>query len=153
MLRVATERELQDISKIDLEDLTTRFQKHVGEKYKPETIRTYKGRLETTIRDYLDAHRLLQHESSTATLKAPVRSAYLPQPIFEYKSAYPQAPALAPKANSQEVTATQEIIFPIPLRADLVVYIKGLPRDLTSDEANKISKVIAALAVEKTSET
>jgi len=43
----------------------------------------------------------------------------------------------------------KNITFPIPLRSDLVVEIKHLPHDLTEQEAEKISMVIKALAMNK----
>lgn len=37
-------------------------------------------------------------------------------------------------------------IVPIPIRADLTVYIQGMPIDMTYDEAAKVSRVVMALA-------
>ena len=37
-------------------------------------------------------------------------------------------------------------IVPIPIRADLTVYVQGLPYDLSSTEARKIANVILAMA-------
>jgi hypothetical protein len=37
-------------------------------------------------------------------------------------------------------------ILPIPIRADLTIYIQGLPYDLTPTEAKKIASVIQAMA-------
>lgn len=39
-------------------------------------------------------------------------------------------------------------ILPIPLRADLTIYVQGLPVDLTAREARKIGAVILALSVD-----
>ncbi len=39
-----------------------------------------------------------------------------------------------------------DTIIPIPLRADLTIYVQGLPLDLTPAEAAKIGRVITALA-------
>jgi hypothetical protein len=38
-------------------------------------------------------------------------------------------------------------ILPIPIRADLTVYIQGLPFDLTESEAKRISNVVTAMAM------
>ena len=38
-------------------------------------------------------------------------------------------------------------VFPIPIRADLVVRIHGLPFDLTAAEAEKIASVVKAMAL------
>ena len=37
-------------------------------------------------------------------------------------------------------------IFPVPLRDDVTVRIQGLPHDLTRQEAEKIARVLVALA-------
>ena len=39
-----------------------------------------------------------------------------------------------------------DTIIPIPLRADLTVFIQGLPIDLTEAEAEKIARVVKAMA-------
>ena len=39
-------------------------------------------------------------------------------------------------------------IVPIPIRADLIVRVHGLPADLTVAEAQKIANVVQALASE-----
>ena len=39
---------------------------------------------------------------------------------------------------------TQDDIIPIPLREDLIVYLQGLPLNLTAIEANKIVNVVKA---------
>lgn len=44
--------------------------------------------------------------------------------------------------------ALDDDIIPIPLRPDLVVRIGRLPRDLTVAEAEKIGRVVLALAVD-----
>ncbi len=41
---------------------------------------------------------------------------------------------------------TAHTIVPVPLRADLTIFIQGLPLDLSQAEAEKISAVIMALA-------
>ena len=43
-------------------------------------------------------------------------------------------------------------VFPIPLERDRVVYLHGVPADLTSAEARRIARVIRALAVDGGSE-
>jgi hypothetical protein len=40
-----------------------------------------------------------------------------------------------------------EIVFPIPIRPDVVVKVVGLPSDLTKQEAARIGNVINALAI------
>jgi hypothetical protein len=51
----------------------------------------------------------------------------------------PSTPAVSgPMASS---------ILPIPIRADLTIYIQGLPFDLTEAEAKKIASVIQAMAM------
>jgi hypothetical protein len=45
-----------------------------------------------------------------------------------------------------EYEAAQNIV-PIPIRADLIVRIHGIPLDMTETEAEKIGAVVKALAV------
>lgn len=43
-------------------------------------------------------------------------------------------------------------IVPIPIRADLVVHIAGMPDDMTKVEAEKIARVVMAFSTEKAQE-
>ena len=73
------------------------------------------------------------------------------------------APAIqVQKRNTEEQKAlesialhhagTQDDIIPIPLREDLIVYLQGLPLNLTVKEANKIVSVVKAYVQGETSQ-
>lgn len=57
-----------------------------------------------------------------------------------------QRTSTKPKVND-ESTAFKTFELPIPLRGDLIVTIGNLPRDLTKEEAKRISTIVESFAV------
>ena len=52
----------------------------------------------------------------------------------------------SPMANSMS-NAAKTFELPIPLREELIVMISNLPRDLTKDEAKRISNIVESFAL------
>ncbi|ALX97204.1 hypothetical protein AV650_10420 [Serratia fonticola] len=55
-----------------------------------------------------------------------------------------------PTVSSAEVAPVSNVKtfdLPIPLRGDLIVSITNLPRDLTKDEAKRISTIVESFAM------
>jgi hypothetical protein len=141
VLGILDRSEANDVTAIDIEDVVSRFGHLHGKKYTPQSLVTYKSRLRSALKDfesYLSnplAFRPSVQSRDRATSKMarngsePVRS--------EGRSEVPRStPAPMAAAN----------ILPIPLRADLTVYVQGLPFDLTEAEARKIAAVVTAMA-------
>ncbi|EGT5759870.1 hypothetical protein AGJ18_00240 [Cronobacter sakazakii] len=51
------------------------------------------------------------------------------------------------KPVAEEQVGVKTFELPIPLRGDLIITIGNLPRDLTKDEAKRISNIIESFAM------
>ncbi|MGP8258490.1 MAG: hypothetical protein ACLQM6_00885 [Acidobacteriaceae bacterium] len=138
--------EAQDVTSINLDDVMNRFANLQGKEYNPASLRTYKSRVRSALDDF--ASYVENPLAFKPSLQSRERK---PNPVKTSSSAAgdvsddtvadvsrPSVPVIAgPMASS---------ILPIPIRADLTIYIQGLPYDLTPTEAKKIASVIQAMA-------
>lgn len=143
VLSCLSPEELEDVSALDLDDVMSRFHNLEGQKYTPDSINTYKSRLKSTLEDfgsYLD--NPMGFRPAVQSRSRSVRSAQDSE-----KAARPQENPKQDEAPSTKYAAPPDtMIIPIPIRADLVVRVQGIPHDLTVQEASKIAAVIQALA-------
>lgn len=142
VLSVLDSQEAQDVTQLDLDHIMDRFINLNSSGYTPDSLRTYRGRVGSSIRDF-DSY------VSNPMAFRPVRPLKLKSGKQE-KSA-PKA-ADAPTKQSEPFRAPSTPmpgvnLIPIPLRADLTVRLEGVPFDLTMTEARRIANVVIALAV------
>jgi hypothetical protein len=146
VLGILDAQEAQDVTSINLDDVMSRFGNLQGKDYTPQSLRTYKSRVRSALDDFSSyVENPLAFKPSLQTRERK------PNPIKTSSSVAgnasddsvpdvlrPSIPVVAgPMASS---------ILPIPIRADLTIYIQGLPYDLTPSEAKKIASVIQAMA-------
>ena len=141
LLGFLSEEEVSDVTKLDLDEVTTKFMNLKGNSFKPASVKVYKSRIESSIRDFV------AFKQNPLGFKP--KSDQRAQRNTEAKT----KPPLPDKANeaTNTVASTSSFqasddIFPIKLRPNITVRIAGIPSDLTAAEAKKISNVIAALA-------
>ena len=123
---------------VDCEELCSRFHKLQDSTIRPESLDVYKSRLRDALADFIawtDNPESFQPKESE--FKA-TRELLKNEPE-EHKQAREEL-ALDPPRSPLE-------IFPVPIREDLVVYIQNVPLNMTSEEAEKIARVVRALAV------
>jgi len=138
--------EAEDVTKLDLDDVVHRFGNLHGQKYTPDSLRSYKSRTKSAIENfsrYLEnplAYKpgVQKRERKPANGSPPRKTHHLEAQNISTVSPVIDRPSLMPAASSN--------ILPIPLRADLTVHVQGLPFDLTPAEAKKIAAVIQAMA-------
>lgn len=126
-----------NLRQLDVDDLCSRIHKLDNTSIREEAMDLYNARLKSALSDYF------------VYLDSP--NAYKEQGLGQIK-----APAAEPIRSKKEQKALESItlqqstqpddIIPIPLREDLVVYLKGLPMDFSESEAEKICRVIMAYA-------
>ena len=140
LLTRLTEEEAEDLRQVDVDELCSRFHKLQGSSIRPETLKLYNNRLKSALKDYFawsedpenfvsvggDARALRKRADSEKVRRSAEEKA-----LEEIKLGAPEAPAE---------------ILPIPIRADLVVFVQNIPLDLTPGEAGKICRVVEALA-------
>jgi hypothetical protein len=144
VLGILPAEEAEDVTKIDLDDVMMRFSNLQGRDYTPGSMTTYKSRVKAALEDF---------------------EAYLSNPLGFRPSVNRRDRAVAkaekPTTKKQSHVETHDhvtkvatpafdttSILPIPLRADLIVRIQGLPFDMTAAEARKIANVVLAMATE-----
>ncbi len=137
--------EANDVTILDLDDVIARFGRLHGKNYTPESLAAYRSRLKSALNDfksYLDnplAFRPNIQIRDKPSGKTPKET----QDSIKISTGEPRTetsrPISSPLASSN--------ILPIPIRADLTVYIQGLPFDLSEAEARKIAGVVSAMAM------
>jgi|AutmiccBRH37_all_1029493.scaffolds.fasta_scaffold08708_2 hypothetical protein len=150
VLSVLEASEANDVTSLDLDHVMDRFINLNSSGYTPDSLRTYRGRVGNAIKDfesYLDNPMGFRPARPTMRLKAPkAEKAGNAKQVSgsgrrnDLPPANPPPAAAMPRVN----------IIPIPIRADLVVHLEGVPFDLTPAEARRIANVVIALAISET---
>ena len=164
ILDVVGEDQWADVTKIDLVKATILFGAGRGKDLKEISLQTYRQRFENAIKDF-ENHRI-NTRSTESYLKrnALSLSEYLPN-VSEHIKPNALSPSASLSSLNERTPASDttgleryrlanipnslhEIVFPIPIRPSVTVRVVGIPSDLTFAEAQKISKVILALATD-----
>lgn len=140
VLGVLAPEEQTDVIAVDLDDAMARFVNLEGKKYTPNSLSVYRSRVASAISDFRSYLDNPQGFKPSATSKKPPKAAGAPKPPKKLAVTKVFAGTPRPEPSTQNTN-----VFPIPLRADLVVRIHGLPFDLTAEEAEKIANVVKAL--------
>lgn len=133
-----TEGERNDLRILELDALRARLAEDQGGSLRPEVADLYIERFECALEDFLPFAEALG-ESETGIAPQPVPAAeYAPEERPEDRRALESARLRFDRNRSD--------IVPIPLPRGSTVYVHGLPPDLSPAEAEKIARVVAALA-------
>jgi hypothetical protein len=146
VLGILDDEEAADVSKIDLDNVMRRFANLHGQGYTADSLRTYKSRTKSSIDDFL---RYVENPLGFK-VGGPRRERRPKAPRVNGEEH--EAPASTPVSRPSHPTAlpvASSSIVPVPIRGDLIVYIQGLPFDLTTREAKKIANVVLAMATEE----
>lgn len=141
ILGILERSEANDVTKIDLEDVVARFGRLHGKQYTPQSLTTYKSRLSSALDDFQS------YLSNPLAFRPSVQSRERPKlkVIKDISEFSPQETRTEPARSTISPMATSNIV-PIAIRADLTIYIQGLPFDLSEAEARKIAAVVTAMA-------
>ncbi|UYN99111.1 MAG: hypothetical protein KIT02_14440 [Devosia sp.] len=145
VLGILSDEEAADLSSLNLDDVMHRFHNLNGTKFTPDSLATYKSRTKSAIDDFLRYKKnplAFRVATPAGTRAARAKAA---NNVPDNKQVAAPLPAAIENRSSSPVV---DNILPIQIRADLAVYIQGLPFDLTKAEANKIAKVVMAMALE-----
>ncbi len=136
LLGTLGDEEVKDVRTLDLDDIAIRLANLEGDKFTPGSLQTYKSRYRSALEDFVN----YRNDPTTFSPKLTQRKSRSASPK---KSENKDKPT---RDRTDKPRAHNEIVFPIPLRENLTIKIVGLPPDLTEQEAQKISRVIQALA-------
>ncbi len=130
--------EAQDVSKLDVEAVMRRFANLEGSAFTPQSLSTYGSRFRATLEDFLSWK---QDPMGFRPARSGVVRRTKSTPKEDARHGQVQAltqPSQAPQTHS----------LPIPIRADLTIFVHGVPFDLSKAEAKRIANVVLALATE-----
>lgn len=143
ILGILDEAEARDVTSIDIDDVVGRFQRLHGKDYTPGSLSTYRSRLASAIDDFRSyLANPLAFRPSTQNRDRP--KAKNSAPNEQAKTAPTTEVRIETRPSPMPPAATS--ILPVPIRADLTIFIQGLPFDLTEGEARKIAAVVTAMA-------
>ena len=135
--------EFQDVRDINVDEIMSRFSNLEGNRFTPDSLRTYKSRFATAIQDFA------RYKADPAAFHVQgQRSAR--RKVADSQSATPkgsQREQELDQGRTGNSPTLQRLDLPIPIRADAIVRISGLPHDLRQVEAQRISNVIMAMAI------
>ena len=133
--------EQQDVTQVDLDQTMKRFANLHGKRYTPKSLQVYEGRVRRSISDF---SRYLADPGNFKVTAGIAKT----KPSNGGKSRKTLATDDDfPSVVAASVGSTTANVYPIPIRADLVVRIHGLPFDLTKAEAERIANVVRAMAM------
>jgi hypothetical protein len=136
-----SDEERADIRRIDVDRLAGRVHKIQGSTIRPEVVELYRTRVQEALIDYLAwlANPKTFASISGYTLRRDIRS-------------FASATSNAEEARALEdialtTTERRKDFISVPLRDNVTVYITNLPLDLNTAEAERIARVLEALAL------
>lgn len=140
---ILTPEESSDVFKIDIHQTMLRFNNLHGSKYTPGSLSTYQSRIVKALEDF-DAY-IKNPLGFRRTGQARERTAKQTPQVSPDKANL-QTDPLQPQGGNNNRQESPGIDVPIPIRADLTVYVRGLPFNLSRNEASKIAAVVMALS-------
>lgn len=149
ILGILDDAEGMDVIAVDVDDLVDRFSRLHGKKYTSDSLKTYKSRLKSALVDFESylQNPLAFRPAGQARLKNSSKQKTKEANEVGQRTPISQTDRVVEQVKPAAISMPSSNIIPIPIRADLVVYIQGLPFDLTEAEAKKISGVVNAMAV------
>jgi len=138
IFEILDSEDVADLRDLDVDQAVTRFANLKGNGFTPGSLKSYKSRFAGALSDFL-AYKANPLAFKPGVTPRQRRSKAQLAPKQEQAETYAQESG--PRALAQQET----LVFPIPLRPNVVVQVAGIPSDLTTAEARKISAVITAL--------
>lgn len=129
-----SEDEAADLRRLDLAALESRLTDLPRGNLRPEVVTLYVGRVSEALEEYF---------SATPSTTSPGQTA--PGSQTDDTGAELVEDRAALEAVALSFNRYRADIVPIPLADDRVVYLHGVPADLTVEEARKIARVVEAL--------
>jgi hypothetical protein len=130
-----TPEESSDVSRINVDDLASRFHKLEGSSIRMEALDLYAERFRMALADFL---AWLDNPAGFVSVGG------------ERKRAVTRGSLTREQQVAERITLeasdNPSDIIPIALRPDISVYLANLPLDLTRGEAEKIARVVRAFA-------
>jgi hypothetical protein len=135
-LGILSPEEAQDITRLNLDEVATRFRNLKRGSFTPDSLKVYEARARTAIEDFksflADPPNFKPPVATTTRAAATSKT--------EKETAKP-----AMRFAGGPIEVGDADVFPVRIRQDVVVKLVGIPADLTKPEATKIANVVHAL--------
>lgn len=141
VLGILDPEEREDVTQVDIDQVMSRFTTLHGKKYAPKSLRVYRGRTQNSIEDFI------RYKADPENFRAQAAAGKNTEPNKPKKKKTATDTSSPSQAPVSSTAMHSPNVYPIPIRADLVVRIHGLPFDLTRAEAERIANVVKAMAV------
>lgn len=138
-----TPGERADVRQIDVDEVCRRLHKIEDSSVRPEVIELYNKRLKATFTDYI------AWVNDSKSFRSVGGDRLKPAKRSLRADAEGAAETRALEETSLTTSAWAPGLLSIPIREDVSVFVHNLPLDLQVEEAQKIAKVIEALAGSK----
>ncbi|QMW22144.1 hypothetical protein [Sandaracinobacteroides saxicola] len=139
--------DLVDVTKLDVEHAMMRFTNKLGKNYTPDSLRTYRSRLESALADF-KAYR-----ANPIGFRPSGRSRNHMSDVVEKSGdkgkgarIKTQRPFVAEESATVGSPVPMGSIVPIQVRDNLIIQVGPVPFDFTPSEAKRVANVILALA-------
>jgi hypothetical protein len=140
VLGILSAEEASDVTKLDLDQVMARFHNLEGRSYTPGSLTTYLSRLKSAVDDFK------MYIGNPLGFKPSVQTRERRRSEGKKEGSTPTSSEQHPTERHAVKAPLSSSILPIPIRADITIFIQGLPYDLTDAEASKIANVIRAMA-------
>lgn len=146
---VLEEREKQDLSQLNVDDVIRRFG-NLNPDVAPDSLKTYRSRMSKAIELFAAYNEDPVNWQPPASSGTPRRKAKVSsRDGDESRTKQPlKAVASSHAAPSSSVTSTSGFTYPFPLRDNVTIMISNLPRDIKSNEVERVCAFLRSLAVD-----
>ena len=150
MFSILDSAEASDVRNLDVDELAARFNNLKGTKYSPKSLQVYKSRVARALQDFLafKADPANFKPAAAQSQKSKTSNKSQDSSQTSVRGSLGRTAHVVPDAGVMGVVGNVRTIdIPIALRPDHVIVLSGLPVDLSSSEAEKISAVVKAMAL------
>jgi hypothetical protein len=144
VLSILDDWENVDIATMNVDDVLNRFQNLRSREFKPETLNVYKRRFRQSVKAFLEYQR------NPSGWKPPAQNRPGQKPKNGGKQKSKEVLSGQPITHrnvSPSVSEEGLVVFPFPLRENLVVYLH-LPPDLKATEVKRLTAFMTTLTVD-----
>lgn len=149
LLALLDSGEKGDLRQVDMDHLSERFANVEGTGFRPHSLSTYQSRLKVAVAEFvawtdnpMNFKPSSSNRGSRRQTGASDRSKELPG-----RNQAQHKQQASPDVSTNSPDNGEPLVFPIPIRAGMVVSLVGVPADLSEAEAEKVAGVVRALAV------
>jgi hypothetical protein len=142
-----TEDEQKDLRCLKLKNLGARFHKIHDTSIRPEVLELYLQRLQGALHDFIN------WVDNPYDFKSVGGESRRKDKRYQASDKEIEREQQQLEASQLQLSDMPRDVLSIPLRDEVCVYLSNLPLDLTPDEANKIARVVKALAGGASDET